>query len=147
MTALLSLLQNIQKISQQLLDCLKHEKLALDNDQLEKLNDISNQKQILLEQLGQLDQQRAASSPDKNFNDFISSSNNQALINQWNSTRKHIADCQQQNEINGRLIVKRSQINQDILSVLSGRSEQGNETYNAKGNQTSSASLLGGVKA
>ncbi|RDH84721.1 MAG: hypothetical protein DIZ80_04435 [endosymbiont of Galathealinum brachiosum] len=147
MTALLSLLQNIQQTSQQLFDCLKQEKLALDHDQLESLNEISSQKQILLEQLGLLDQQRAASSPGKNFNDFISNSNNQALIKQWDTTRKHIAECQQQNEINGRLISKRSQVNQDILSILSGRNEQASETYNAQGNQTSSASLLGGVKA
>ena len=147
MTALLSLLQNIQQHSQKLLDLLAQEKLALDNDQLERLNEISNQKQSLLTQLNQLDKQRAASSTDKNFNDFIANSNNQALINQWKVTRKVIAECQQQNVINGRLIHKRSQINKDILSILSGRSEQDCETYNAQGNQAASASLLGGIKA
>ncbi len=147
MTALLSLLQNIQKTSQQLLNCLQQEKQALNNSQLDKLNEISCQKQELLEQLSQLDQQRTASSSGKNFNEFINSSNNQALINQWEITRKYITECQQLNEINGRLIVKRSQINQDILSILSGRKEQDNETYNEQGNQAKSASLLSGIKA
>ena len=147
MTALLSLLQNIQHHSQMLLDCLAQEKLALENDQLERLNEISSQKQTLLTQLNQLDKQRAASSPDSKFNDFIASSNNQALINQWQATRKVIAECQKQNEINGRLIHKRSQLNKDILSILSGRSKQDCETYNAQGNQAASTSLLGGIKA
>ena len=147
MTALLSLLKNIQQHSQQLIDCLNQEKLALNKNQLDKLNEISSEKQILLDQLNQLDKQRAASSTNENFNKFIANSNNQPLIKQWDLTRQTISECQQLNEINGRLINKRSQINQDILSILSGRNEQADETYNAKGNQTGSSSLLGGVKA
>jgi len=147
MTALLSLLINIQQHSQQLSDCLKLEKLALDNNQLENLNEISSQKQSLLKQLEQLDKQRTASSPDKNFNEFIANSNNQTLIHQWQTTLESIASCQQQNEINGRLLNKRSQINQDILSILTGRSQQADETYNAQGSQTNKASLLNGIKA
>lgn len=147
MTALLSLLKNIQQHSQQLVNCLKQEKLALNKNQLEKLNEISSEKQVLLDQLNQLDKQRAANSTNENFNDFIANSNNQPLIEQWDLTRQSITECQQLNEINGRLINKRSQINQDILSILSGRNEQADETYNSKGSQSSNASLLGGIKA
>lgn len=147
MTALLSLLQNIQQQSQQLLDCLQQEKLALKNNQLEELSEISNQKLALLDQLEQLDKQRSASSANENFNDFVANSNNTGLISQWDVCRKTIAECQKQNEINGRLINKRSQMNQDILSILSGRKQQADETYNAKGNQTNNASLLNGIKA
>jgi len=147
MTALLSLLKNIQQHSQQLIDCLKQEKLALNENHLDKLNEISSEKQLLLDQLSQLDKQRAASSANENFNEFITNSNNQPLIKQWDLTRQTISECQQLNEINGRLINKRSQINQDILSILSGRNEQADETYNAKGSQSNQGSLLGGVKA
>jgi len=147
MTDLPSLLQNIQNFSQQLLDCLKLEKQMLDNNQLQELTEISNQKQTLLEQLNQLDKLRAATAAGKNFNAFITDSKNQPLIKQWNSTRKIIAACQQQNEINGRLLHKRSLINQDILCILSGRDQQADETYNAHGNQVGSASLFNGIKA
>jgi len=147
MTALLSLLKNIQQHSQQLVNCLKQEKLALNKNQLDKLNEISSEKQVLLDQLNQLDKQRAANSTNENFNDFIANSNNQPLIEQWDLTRQSISECQQLNEINGRLINKRSQINQDILSILSGRNEQADETYNSKGSQTNKGSLLGGIKA
>jgi len=147
MTDLLSLLQNIQNLSQQLLDCLLLEKQALDNNQLQELTEISNQKQTLLEQLDQLDKRRAANTTDKNFNTFIANSKNQPLIKQWNATRKLIAACQQQNEINGRLLNRRSMVNQDILSILSGRNQQADETYNAHGNQVGNASLFNGIKA
>jgi flagellar biosynthesis protein FlgN len=147
MTALLSLLQKIQLHSQQLLDCLKQEKLVLDGNQLDKLNDISSNKQILLDQLEQLDKQRAANSTNENFNNFIARSNDKTLIHQWQLTRQSIIDCQQQNEINGRLLNKCSQINHDILSIFSGRNQQADETYDATGNQTGNASLFNGVKA
>jgi len=147
MTALLSLLKNIQQNSQQLVDCLNQEKQALSENQLEKLNVISSEKQALLDKLNRLDQQRAASSTDNNFNDFIANSNDLQLIKQWDLTRQTISECQKLNEVNGRLINKRSQINQDIISILSGRNEQADETYNAQGNQSSNSSLLGGIKA
>lgn len=147
MTALLSLLQNIQNHSQQLLDCLKQEKQSLDNDQLEQLNEISAQKQVLINQLNKLDQQRTANCPDKDFNSFIANSNNSLLINQWDLTLKVISNCQHQNEINGRLLNKRSEINKDILTILTGRNQQADKTYDAQGNQTSNTSLLNGIKA
>lgn len=147
MTALLSLLKNIQQQSQLLLECLKQEKLALDNNQLDDLNSIASQKLPLLEKLEQLDKQRIANSVESNFDDYINTRKDPALISQWQATRLALSACRQQNEVNGRLIHKRSQINQDILSVLSGRDQIADETYNAQGNQLASTSLLNGVKA
>ena len=147
MNALLSLLQSIQLHSQQLLDCLKLEKQSLDNNQIEQLSEIAEQKQVLIDQLQKLDKQRSASCAEKDFNTFITDSNNPALTDQWNITRKTISDCQQQNEVNGRLLKKRSEINQDILTILTGRNQQADQTYDAQGSQTNSASLLNGIKA
>jgi len=147
MTALLSLLKNIQQQSLLLLECLKQEKLALDNNQLENLNSITSQKLPLLDKLEQLDKQRIANSVKDDFDDYINTSNNSTLISQWQTTRLALSACRQQNEVNGRLIHKCSQINQDILSVLSGREQTTDETYNAQGNQVASASLLNGIKA
>lgn len=72
MNTLLSLLLSIQQHSQQLLDCLMLEKQALDNEQLERLNKLAGQKQALIDQLQDLDQQRAAISGKENFNQYIS---------------------------------------------------------------------------
>jgi len=148
MTApLLSLLQNIQQHSTQLLDCLKQEKLALEENQLQQLTTISSQKQALLEQLDQLDKQRASTSSAKNFNKFIANSGNQALIKQWEITRQSIAQCQQQNEINGRLLQKKQQLSSEMLSLLGGDKETIPATYEADGSQQKSASILGNTQA
>lgn len=147
MNALLSLLQHIQKHSQLLLNCLDQEKQSLDNNQLEQLNEISAQKQDLVNQLQELDQQRSEHCPENDFNTFIANTNNQALINQWDATRKIIVSCQQQNEINGRLLIKRSEINKDILTILTGRNQAADQTYDAQGSQVKNTSLLNGIKA
>lgn len=147
MNTLLSLLLSIQDYSQQLLNCLNLEKHALDNEQLEKLNTLATKKQQLIDLLQDLDQQRAKVCGNENFNQYVSNSDDAPLITQWELTRSAIADCQKQNEINGRLILKRSQTNLDILTILTGRNQQQDETYNARGNQTKSATLLNNIKA
>lgn len=147
MTHLLSLLQSIQQHSQQLKACLEQEKQALDDQQYDQLILISEKKQVLLEQLTDLETQRANLSPGVQFNEFIASSGNTTLIRQWNNTRGIIARCQQQNAINGRLLNRQQQVNQDLISLLSGRKRQTEQTYNAQGSQGSSTSLLGDIKA
>lgn len=147
MTYILSLLEKIQNNSQQLFDCLQQEKAALDENQLDKLNDISAQKQKLLTHLGELDKQRIANSSSENFNAFIANTHDKKLIHQWKQTRQAIANCQKQNDINGRLLNRRTQVNKEILSVISGRELFDDTTYNASGDQTQNTSLLSGVKA
>ncbi|VAW57541.1 hypothetical protein MNBD_GAMMA07-2614 [hydrothermal vent metagenome] len=146
MDALLSLLKNIQQHSQQLLDCLKHEKQLLDSNQLDTLNDVSSQKQQLLIKLDQLDKQRSANTPKSDFNLFITNTHNSTLIKQWDISRRAIAACQKQNEINGRIISRHSHLNQDVLSILTGRDQPADETYNSQGNQTRKSSLLNEIK-
>lgn len=147
MNALLSLLQSIQQYSQQLHDCLQQEKQALDAKQYERLCELADEKQTLVDQLLQLDQQRSASFTGDNFNTFISNSHDQALIKQWEDTRESIRLSQQQNEVNGRLLKKRNQIIQETIAILSGRDKQTLETYDAQGEQANSNSMLDGIKA
>ena len=147
MTALLSLLKTIQTTSQQLLDCLLLEKQSLEAKQYEPLAELAAEKQTLVDKLQTLDQQRSASFPGGDFNAFISSSNDQALIKQWSQTREIIRKGQQQNEVNGRLLNKLNQINQEVIEILSGREKQASQTYNAQGEQDNSNSMLNGIKA
>jgi len=148
MPELLSLLKNIQQQSIELLTQLKREKQALDDNQPEKLAEISTQKQLCLEQLQILDQQRTDHASGHNdFNQFIARSKNRPLIVQWQATREAIKNCQLQNEINGRTLHKRGQINLDILCILTGHKQASEQTYTAQGNQNRSNSLLNGIKA
>lgn len=147
MPNLLSLLHRIHQLSEQLLDCLQQEKQALDSNQYETLNTVAEHKQGLLDQLEQLDAQRMHLSENKPFNEFIAGSGDPSLIRGWNLTRDIIARCQQQNEINGRLLNRQGQIHTDIIALLSGNRTQTDQTYNAQGSQSKSATLLNNVKA
>lgn len=147
MTALLSLLESIQQYSQQLHDCLIQEKQALDANQYERLCELASEKQSLVDQLQALDKQRAAISPEADFNNFIANSNDASLISQWEHTQQFIRLCQQQNEVNGRLLYKRNKLNQETIDILSGRDKQTAQTYDAQGGQVNSSSMLDGIKA
>ncbi len=159
---MLSLLQSIHEHSKELLKHLKQEKQALDKHDFEQLNQLANGKQSLLDKLQLLDTQRGKkfsdiliqdhklekNSPDDNFNAYIAETHNASLINQWAVTRKSIAECQQQNEINGRILRKQGQLNLEMLSILTGANQQHSaQTYTADGLQTGSSSLFNGVKA
>ena len=147
MTALLSLLESIQQYSQKLHDCLIQEKQALDASQYEHLCELASEKQTLVDQLQALDKQRVSNSPDADFNSFIANSDDPTLIRQWTHTQKIIRLCQQQNEVNGRLLYKRNKLNQETIAILSGRDKQTSQTYDEKGGQINSNSLLDGIKA
>jgi len=146
MTSLLSLLQLIEKHSLQLHECLLQEKQALDASQYEWLCELSTEKQSLVEQLQGLDQQREAFAPGEDFNTYIASSAEPALISQWDKSREVIRLCQQQNEVNGRLLFKRNQLNLETLAILSGRDKPSSQTYNAQGGQAQNNSMLTGIK-
>lgn len=147
MPALLSLLKTIETNSQQLYDCLLLEKQALNARQYEQLAELATQKQNLVDQLQALDQQRSTSFSGDDFNAFIANSNDPAIIQQWDITRDIMRKGQQQNEVNGRLLNKLSQINQDVIEILSGREKQASQTYNAQGEKDNSSSMLNGIKA
>jgi len=159
---MLSLLQSINTHSKALLTLLKQEKQALDHHNFEQLNQLASSKQNLLDKLQLLDTQREKKiSPphkqghkqkkqnsDESFTAYIASTHDSALINQWAITRKAIAQCQQQNEINGRILRKQSQLNLEMLSVLTGANQQHSaQTYTADGVQSTHSSLFNGVKA
>ncbi|VAW61633.1 hypothetical protein MNBD_GAMMA11-1759, partial [hydrothermal vent metagenome] len=105
------------------------------------------------DELQRLDAQRSEfftrfNKTDSNFNAFISDTQNSSLIKQWKLTQQSISECQQQNEINGRILHKKGQLNLDMLSIITGSDRQKSaQTYNAQGNQTNNASLFEGVKA
>ncbi|HED36018.1 MAG TPA: flagellar protein FlgN [Gammaproteobacteria bacterium] len=159
---MLSLLQSIDKHSRELLTLLKQEKQALGSQDFEQLKQLANNKQTLLDKLQLLDAQRdkkfssllqqshtsEKNTSDENFNSYITSTHNTALINQWAVTQKSIAGCQQQNEINGQILRKQGQLNLEMLSILTGANQQHPaQTYTADGTQPASSSLFNGVKA
>lgn len=147
MTPLLSLLKSIQQQGQQLHDCMLEEKQALGSQQYDQLASLTEKKQSLIKQLDQLEQQRNQHCPAQNFSEYIAQSGDAGLIRQWNNTRGIIARCQKQNEVNGRLLHRQQLIQQDLISLMTGRRPEQQDTYSADGNQRKHSQLLGDIKA
>ncbi len=153
MTAPLSQLQSqVQALfeqSQLLHDYLLQEKQALDQQDYSQLLEIAPRKQQQVETLQQLEQNCKQLCGSQSIHSRIMQAADRPLIQLWNNTQKLVKNCQQQNDVNGLLIQRSSQINQATLSILTGKSPQQEhgQTYNAKGSQHSGNSILNDIKA
>lgn len=145
MTAPLSQVQELNQHSQQLLDCLQLEKQALDQQDFSALSTLAIDKQQLVDQLQKLHQQIQNTYANDTIDSVIAKSNDTKLISLWDETQKTIKSCHQQNEVNGLLINRSSQVNKDMLSILTGKKDS-SSTYNAQGSQTTSNSLLNDIQ-
>jgi len=145
MTASLSQIQQLNQHSQQLLSCLQLEKQALDQQDYTALSTLAIDKQQFVDQLQHLHQQIQSTYASGTIDSAIANSNDRKLISLWDETQKTIRSCHQQNEVNGLLINRSSQINKDMLSILTGKKEA-SSTYNAQGSQTGSNSLLNDIQ-
>jgi flagella synthesis protein FlgN len=139
------LLGKIATASTALLQCLNKEHEALSLNQLDTLIPLAEQKQQLVSQLDQLDQQRQSSCQRV---DFITHLNNldANLAANWQSVTQTIKKCQQQNEVNGRLLNRRNALAKETLEIFTGRKLNDSHTYGADGLQTGSASIVTNVK-
>jgi len=132
---MLSLLQSINTHSKALLTLLKQEKQALDHHNFEQLNQLASSKQNLLDKLQLLDTQR-----EKKISPPHKQGHKQKKQNSDESFTAYIAST--------RILRKQSQLNLEMLSVLTGANQQHSaQTYTADGVQSTHSSLFNGVKA
>ncbi|MFW2374726.1 MAG: flagella synthesis protein FlgN [Gammaproteobacteria bacterium] len=127
-----TLLENIESCSDQLYQCLSDEHDALRDNQYESIMSLAEQKQSLVGVLNELDQQRLQLSGTTDFAQFLSRSRPD-LSQVWQTLREKIQRCQQQNEVNGRILNRRNQIARDTLNILTGRSNDDETTYGPSG--------------
>ncbi len=146
MTQLLSLLDDIKESSQQLLDCLTAEKKALDDRDYEELIPLTQTKQQLLNKLEELELQRKVITPEQGISEYLTTNNNPSLMSQWNNTRNLIAQCQQQNEINGRLLNRQSKLCNETIALMTGKPLDSHQVYAADGSQTKNTQLLNNIE-
>ncbi len=153
MTAPLSQLQSqVQALfeqSQLLHDYLLQEKQSLEQQDYSQLLEIAPRKQQQVETLQQLEQNCKQLCGSQGIHSRIMQTADHSLIQLWNNTQKLIKNCQQQNDVNGLLIQRSSQINQATLGILTGKSplEEHGQTYNAQGSQHSGNSILNDIQA
>lgn len=153
MTAPLSQLQSqIQALfeqSQLLHDYLLQEKQSLEQQDYSQLLEIAPRKQQQVETLQQLEQNCKQLCGSQGIHSRIMQTADRSLIQLWNNTQKLVKQCQQQNDVNGLLIQRSSQINQATLGILTGKSPQQEhgQTYNSSGNQDNRNSILNDIQA
>ena len=127
-----ALFENIETCTDQLYQCLSDEHDALRNNQYEIIMSLAEQKQSLVSQLDELDQQRLQLSGNTDFTKFLALSSPQ-LSQAWQALREKIQRCQQQNEVNGRILKRRNQIARETLNIITGRCNEDETTYGPGG--------------
>ena len=135
------LLTDQLKETQTLLDLLNQEYDVLKQRQTDNLEAISQQKQLAIDALEQLNQQWQTVLRDNNIKIDITlitqalrhadDQSAQGLLPLWESLGKLAKECQRQNQINGAVLLLRQQVTQQTLNLLRGQSNEG--TYDTKG--------------
>ena len=138
-------LEQIAFSTSELLQCLIKEHDALSLGELDKLVPLSEQKQQLVTRLDQLDQQRQASCNQSSFTDYLNNLDSK-LLSYWRSVTKSIEKCQQQNEVNGRILSRQNTLARETLEIFTGRKLSDNNTYGANGLQSGNASIVTNVE-
>lgn len=124
----------IEQNTDQLLACLIKELEVLNTHNYNDLVDIANEKQTLVQMLDDLDKNRQALSPAENYNQYLQQMDNSGrLLNEWKQLLDKIKQCNQQNEINGRLINRMNQISRETLDLITGHNSNSDVTYSPEG--------------
>ena len=132
MTLLPELLERQNLLLDSLLTLLEEEFNLLKQRQVSELPEIANQKQQLLEQLQQQDHQ-ISQHPDRDALKDELSPLKEMLV-------EKLRDCQEKNEVNGKLIELNLAANRRLGSVLTQLRDRNSMTYDSKG----SARAFGG---
>lgn len=129
-----TLLEQIEIRTSELHQCLIEEHAALSNNHYDNLVTIAEQKKVLVDELNQLDQQRQQMAGSSDFMSFLQQTDpGQTLSKQWQQLSEKIRSCQQQNDINGRLLSRRSNITEEMLNLFTGRKTTEDTTYGPNG--------------
>lgn len=144
-----TLFTQIHRCADQLHESLLEERSHLKNNNSEGLIESSQQKELLMQQLGSLEAQRKATLTLTNINskeDYLVWLNkidpSNKLKKQWIEISNRIKDCQKMNATNGIITEKMSLASQEILNILSGNNLPASNTYTASGKKPENATSL-----
>jgi flagella synthesis protein FlgN len=141
-------LQAILTESRKLLVCLQTENDLLSAKQFAELTELAQEKQLLVDKLNQLDNQRASFSQNTEFSRFLKNIDPAlSLLKLWQVIQSTIGECQRLNEVNGRLLQRQHQMARETMELLTGQQISQEKTYNAKGLTASHGSMITNVEA
>ena len=142
---LFPVLKDIYAYLQQLKVTLDNEHEALSSQNLEKLNEFAEAKQLLIENLEDLDGERKKILADAGMElgktgveDYLSrfSSGKNELVRIWEAISKLSRECEKQNNVNGVIIESQRRRTETALDILKGNSGE-SELYSKKGKSVS----------
>ena len=139
MTLLPELLEHQNLLLDSLLTLLEEEFNFLKQRQVSELPEIAHQKQLLLEQLQQQDQQ-ISQHPDRDALKDELSPLKELLV-------EKLRHCQEKNEVNGKLIELNLAANRRLGSVLTQLRDRNSMTYDNKGSTRASGGSNLNLKA
>lgn len=130
-------------VTEQLLTMLQKEYRLLKREEEGDLNELSQQKLNLVNQLETLSQNWLASLKQANveitldgIHDGLTTQDPDGsleLVNRWEKLGELATECQRQNTVNGAILVVREQTTQTALDILRGKVPGEDATYSAKG--------------
>jgi len=136
------LLEEITSYLNQLLEALHSEYQILTSNNLDLINEVSQNKILLMEHLEDLNKERLSilktagiESDSRSMESFFDNHPEQqiALLKKtWHQISKLTTDCEKQNNLNGMIIESNKRHTENALSVLQGK-QQGTELYTKKG--------------
>ena len=153
----LSLLQNEIDQIQSLHELLLAEKASIESNQIDDLNDITANKQVVLDNVEIASRQRSefllaavqATTEQKRLQTFFDSSpadDRVLLENQFASLENALVKCKEQNNINAMIISMNQRHIERNMNILKGI-DSNSMTYTNKGTTAVAQEKLSGVKA
>lgn len=131
-----------------LLDLLDQEQEALKARDADLLEQVVKNKMPALSHLEESAKRRASwanitqeKQSSGKWEDFVNSFNQQQLKEHWQELKRLTQQCQQKNEINGKILSRQQQIYGRLVGLLRGQTSAPN-LYNAAGTATASRSSI-----
>ena len=146
-TDLQAVLNDTLDLSKQLILCLDSENACLIARKYAQLIDIAEQKQQLINALGELDKQRDEFASTEHFTAYLRAGSDAQLDRLWQAIQANVRQCASKNEVNGRLLQRHSRITRETMEILTGRNISSSKTYDANGMPSTQGSLLPNIEA
>ncbi len=136
-----AILEQEQLYLEQVIQLLETENTAIAERKIEQIDSLLDKKLMLLSKLEQQDKQRQNYFEQQtgiaynhfDFSHYISQHPSQRIQNSWLAVKTKLPECQELNELNGRMIAIRKKNTEQILQILSGQPANNSQTYSHLG--------------
>ena len=113
--------------------------VGLKEQQLNEMNTLAAERAALLQQAG-------FSADKSGFTTALEADTTGTLRSLWQNVEEGLEKCQQQNQLNGKLLDVSKQQTQELLSLLLGKESSGSGLYDQRGNTSTSYNRSTSIK-